>query len=166
MSGVLAARVEATSLSHRTTTPLPVLAFIGVHSRSGCILVAKEAMHMGRPVRNLVMTVAVLSAACLGAQAADAQPLGIGASQGAEQPQYGVLSSQNGRFVFGQISGSNKDQFMLDTATGRLWRMGESGKVGIFLKAVPYLDAEGECTFLPDRVPDPGPKKPDKKQRP
>ncbi|MFO7599342.1 MAG: hypothetical protein R6X27_05970 [Candidatus Desulfacyla sp.] len=73
------------------------------------------------------------------------------------------MSAPNGRFVFGQISGSGKDQFMLDTATGRLWRMGESGKVGIFLKAVPYLDAEGEGTFLPDRVPDPEPKKSEKK---
>jgi len=98
-----------------------------------------------------------------GTQAVCAQPLGIGASKGAEQPQYGVLSASNGRFVFGQISSSSKDQFMLDTATGRLWRMGESGKVGIFLKAVPYLDAEGECTFLPDGVPDPEPKKSEKK---
>jgi len=98
-----------------------------------------------------------------GTQAVYAQPLGIGASKAAEQSQYGVLSAPNGRFVFGQISGSGKDQFMLDTATGRLWRMGESGKVGIFLKAVPYLDAEGECTFLPDRVPDPEPKKSEKK---
>jgi hypothetical protein len=41
--------------------------------------------------------------------------------------------------------------------------MGESGKVGIFLKAVPYLDAEGECIFLPDKTPDPEPKKSEKK---
>jgi hypothetical protein len=88
-----------------------------------------------------------------GGHAVYAQPLGLGGSQAAEQPEYKVLSSPNGRFVFGQISASSKDQFMLDTATGRLWRMGESGKVGIFLKAVPYLDAEGGCTLLPDRIP-------------
>jgi len=41
---------------------------------------------------------------------------------------------------------------MMDTATGRLWRVGESGKVGTFLKAIPYLDAEGECTYLPDNA--------------
>ncbi len=118
---------------------------------------------MIRSIRSVVGVVTVLLFGSLGVQAGYAQPLGIGGSQAAEQPRYGVLSAPNGRFVFGQISASSKDLYMLDTATGRLWRMGESGKVGIFLKAVPYLDAEGECTFLPDRVPDPGPKKPEKK---
>jgi hypothetical protein len=34
-----------------------------------------------------------------------------------------LLSSQNGRYVFGQISDFRSDQFLLDTATGRLWRI-------------------------------------------
>ena len=118
---------------------------------------------MSRTIRSVVGVGTVFLFGCLGAQAVYAQPLGIGGSQAAEQPQYGVLSAPNGRFVFGQISASSKDLFMLDSATGRLWRMGESGKVGIFLKAVPYLDAEGECTFLPERVPDPEPKTSEKK---
>jgi len=33
VSGVLAARVEAASLSHRKRKPLPLFTFIGVHSR-------------------------------------------------------------------------------------------------------------------------------------
>ncbi|MDQ1335366.1 MAG: hypothetical protein QG552_2316 [Thermodesulfobacteriota bacterium] len=118
---------------------------------------------MGTSIRNAVGVVTVLLFGCMGAQSVYAQPLGIGASQGGEQPQYGVLSAPNGRFVFGLTSASSKDLYMLDTATGRLWRMGESGKVGMFLKAIPYLDAEGESTFLPEKVPVSGPKKPEKK---
>jgi hypothetical protein len=34
-----------------------------------------------------------------------------------------VLSQPNGRFAFGQISDARRDQFMLDTATGRLWQV-------------------------------------------
>jgi len=105
----------------------------------------------------------VISVGCLGARNGYAQPLGIGATQAAEQPQFGVLSTPNGRFVFGQISASAKDQFMLDTATGRLWRIGESGKVGVFLKAVPYLDAAGEPTVLPDQASPAEPKRLGKK---
>ena len=118
---------------------------------------------MTRSIRILGGAASVLLLGQIGPQALFAQPLGIGASQAAAQPQYGVLSAPNGRFVFGQISSSSKDQFMLDTATGRLWRMGESGKVGTFLKAIPYLDAEGESTFLPNSAPDSGQKKPQKK---
>jgi hypothetical protein len=96
-------------------------------------------------------------------QSVYAQPLGIGASQAVEHPPSRVLSAPNGRFVFGQVSASDKDLYMLDSATGRLWRIGESGKVGIFLKAVPYLGAEGECTFLPDNLTDPGSRESEKK---
>ena len=35
----------------------------------------------------------------------------------------GQLSSQGGRFVFGQISDYRADQYMLDTQTGRLWQV-------------------------------------------
>ena len=118
---------------------------------------------MTRCLRQLVVSVLIFLLATLVTEAVHAQPLGLGSSKGEAPPQYGVLSSQNARFVFGQISSSSKDLFMLDTATGRLWRMGESGKVGIFLKAVPYLDPEGECTFLPDKIPDPKPKTTEKK---
>ncbi len=76
------------------------------------------------------------------------EPLGIGPQQGPERHE--VLSSQNGRFVFGQISGSSKDQFMLDTQTGRIWRIAESGEVGVFLRAVPYKTADGKYSPLPE----------------
>jgi hypothetical protein len=128
-----------------------------------CIFVVREGEKMAGWFKKGILTALLLLLGPIGGQAVYAQPLGIGSSQNAEQSEYQVLSSSGGRFVFGQISDSTKDQFMLDTATGRLWRVGESGKVGIFLKAVPYLDAEGECTMLPDTVPDSKQKRPEKK---
>lgn len=42
----------------------------------------------------------------------------------ADAPATGkVLASENGRYVFGQISEYRRDQYMLDTKTGRLWRV-------------------------------------------
>jgi hypothetical protein len=85
------------------------------------------------------------------AVAVSAQPLGFGSSK-TGQSENMVLSSTNGRFVFGQISNSGKDQFMLDTATGRLWQIGETGKIGVFLKSIPYRNEKGECSLLPDEI--------------
>lgn len=72
------------------------------------------------------------------------------------QPHQKVLSSASGRFVFGQISESSKDQFMLDTFTGRLWRITQRADVGTCLISIPYRDAEGKCSALPEKVSDPG----------
>lgn|SRR5487761_1938432 len=35
----------------------------------------------------------------------------------------GSLSAPGGRYVFGQINQMARDQYMLDTQTGRLWRI-------------------------------------------
>ena len=80
------------------------------------------------------------------------QPLGITSPQ----PQQSVLSSAQGRFVFGQISDSSKDQFMLDTVTGRLWRITQRADVGVCLTSVPYRTAQGECSALPEKLPGSG----------
>lgn len=87
-----------------------------------------------------------------------AQPLGI-MSQPQQQPQHGALGSSQGRFVFGQISGASGDKFMLDTFTGRLWRISESGEVGLFLDEIPYQTGDGEYSPLPDNGSAPKPKK-------
>ena len=79
-----------------------------------------------------------------------AQPLGIGGAQPMKESHYEILCSANGRFAFGQISDSSKDRFMLDTLTGRLWQIAETGDIGLYLRAVPYRNAEGECTNLPN----------------
>jgi hypothetical protein len=92
----------------------------------------------------------------------NAQPLGFGSQQPQQQSEQKLLSSANGRFVFGQISNSSKDQFMLDTFTGRLWRIAESGAIGIFLRTVPYLTKAGEHTPLPENILDSGSKEAEK----
>lgn len=117
---------------------------------------------MVQSIKMVIMAMPLLLLVLVGATGVYAQPLGLGSSK-AQQPQQKVLSSDNGRFVFGQISGSSKDQFMLDTATGRLWRIGVSGKLGTFLKSIPYRNAKGECTILPEEISDAGPEKSPKK---
>jgi hypothetical protein len=86
---------------------------------------------------------------------AHAQPLGFGTSQQGSEAPSGVLASSNARFVFGQISDSGKDQFMLDTFTGRLWRIAESGKLGTYLKPVLYCAEDGQCFPVPQDGPKP-----------
>ncbi len=87
------------------------------------------------------------------------QPFGILSPQGQQETQKQVLSSPQGRFVFGQISDSGKDQFMLDTLTGRLWRISERGDIGTFLTGIPYCNPEGECSDLPGKISTPKKKK-------
>jgi hypothetical protein len=87
-----------------------------------------------------------------------AQPFGMASSQPQAAPEFKVLCSATGRYVFGQISDSSKDQFMLDTLTGRLWRIAESGDIGIYLRTVPYRDEEGKCSPLPESVSECRPK--------
>lgn len=84
----------------------------------------------------------------------NAQPLGITPPQ-PKQTTYQILAAENGRFVFGQISDSSSDQFMLDTLTGRLWRVTKSGEIGMYLIKVPYRHEDGKYEALPERIPDP-----------
>lgn len=65
------------------------------------------------------------------------------------QTQQKNLSSQNGRFVFGQISGLARDQYMLDTQTGKLWQLtlsdsydaeGKKNGTYTFLNPIGYQD--------------------------
>jgi hypothetical protein len=74
-----------------------------------------------------------------------------------------VLSAAGGRFVFGQISDSGKDQFMLDTLTGRLWRIGESSDIGMHLRPIPYRMEDGKYSPAPDGAKEPKPKEATKK---
>ena len=91
----------------------------------------------------------------LGYMSISAQPIGI-MSQQREKPRQEILSCANGRFVFGQISDSSKDQFMLDTLSGRLWRIAETGEAGMFLRPIPYRTEKGEYAPLPEKLSDSG----------
>ena len=79
---------------------------------------------------------------------------GLGAQAPAIPPTGKVLGCAGGRFVFGQISDSSKDQYMLDTLTGRLWRIGESSDVGTHLRVIPYKDEEGKVSACPGDIPE------------
>ena len=81
---------------------------------------------------------------------------GLTQQKAPEESDQTCLSSASGRFVFGQVSGSSKDKFMLDTLTGRLWQIAESGDVGIYLREVPYR-VEKEYSPLPKNLPESDP---------
>ena len=69
-----------------------------------------------------------------------------------QPPAQKVLSSSSGRFVFGQISDFRRDQFLLDTQTGRLWQMvssGEGENARLVLQPVRFVGADGEYTLAP-----------------
>ena len=103
---------------------------------------------------GLALLVAVV---VLGANTAFAQ-FGLNAPQPQAPPHHALLSTLQGRFVFGQISDSGKDQYMLDTLTGRLWRIGESSRIGTHLKPVPYCASESDCQDAPGEPEPPAPK--------
>jgi hypothetical protein len=107
---------------------------------------------MGTKGRILAVIILLSSLAVYSSMGLCERPLGIGSSQ----PQQSVLSAANGRFVFGQISDSSKDQFMLDTFTGRLWRITKRTDIGICLTSVPYRTEKGECSPLPEKISDEG----------
>jgi len=71
-----------------------------------------------------------------------------------QQSNQAVLSSAQGRFAFGQVSDSSDDKFMLDTLTGRLWRLGKRTDIGLCLTTVPYRSEDGECSPLPEPISD------------
>ena len=64
------------------------------------------------------------------------------------QPPSVVLNSANGRFAFGQVGTFRSDQYLLDTQTGRLWKVscikgdGVSCETLGLLPAI-YVDANG-----------------------
>ena len=88
-----------------------------------------------------------------GVQPASGQGFGMLSQPVPEKKSYPALSAAGGRYVFGQISDSSRDQFMLDSLTGRLWRVGETGAVGLFLQPVPYRTEKGEFRPVPEEIP-------------
>ena len=64
----------------------------------------------------------------------------------------GIIAPAGGRFVFGQMSGSGADQYMLDTQTGRLWKL-QSPENSLALVPIPYRAADATRTALPSDEP-------------
>ena len=103
--------------------------------------------------RRLITATLVAAALMFIASPALAQ-FGLGSQAPAIPPTGKVLGCAGGRFVFGQISDSSKDQYMLDTLTGRLWRIGESSDVGTHLRVIPYKDDQGKVSACPGEIPE------------
>lgn len=61
---------------------------------------------------------------------------------------HGVLSSNGKRFVLGQISQLARDQYMLDTETGRLWQIVQGEKGNTVLQMVPYVMLNGGLSLV------------------
>lgn len=57
----------------------------------------------------------------------------------ATTPPQKILTSDGARFVFGQVSDFRADQFMLDTKTGRAWRLVYEDGAPV-LQPVLYID--------------------------
>jgi hypothetical protein len=106
--------------------------------------------------RLLIVVIISIPLVMLSAWDSNAQ-FGITQQQAPQASDQICLSSASGRFVFGQVSSSSKDKFMLDTDTGRLWQIAESGEVGLFLREVPYR-VDKEYSPLPKSLSesDPG----------
>lgn len=97
-------------------------------------------------MRRMILLVVIISGYLL--SISHAQPFGF--QERRIKRDHKVLSNPNGRFVFGQISESSKDQYMLDTWTGRLWRISESGEIGKFLAPIPYKTRDGRYLYIPE----------------
>lgn len=68
-----------------------------------------------------------------------------------------VLGNNSSRFVFGTMldEENGSQQFMLDTSTGRLWKMEEDIDGRMVLSSVPYLGmSDGKRLSVPDNIKD------------
>ncbi len=106
---------------------------------------------MGRDKKGSVVALTLILL-LLSATTVFSQPFGIGSSQAPQESRQEILNTAGGRFVFGQISDSSKDKFMLDTLTGRLWQIAETGEAGMFLRAIPYRTADGKLSHMPEDI--------------
>jgi hypothetical protein len=109
---------------------------------------------MGKHVAIIAILIALFSFLFFSPLSVDAQ-FGFTPQQVPQKSQQAVLSTAQGRFAFGQVSDSSEDKFMLDTFTGRLWRLGKRTDIGLCLTAVPYRSEDGECSPTPEMIPNP-----------
>jgi len=91
------------------------------------------------PERSLAMKLAVLLLTLLAI------------STHAQERPAAVLSASGGRFVFGQASQHRADQFLLDTQTGRMWRLVSAGAGG----GADYLEPVYVLTLAGTKMPFP-----------
>jgi hypothetical protein len=114
--------------------------------------IVKGGLTMGKHVPYIAIFTGLFLLPFLFPLPADAQ-FGFAPQQAPQQSHKGILSTAHGRFAFGQVSDSAEDKFMLDTFTGRLWRMNKRTGIGLCLTPVPYRSEDGECSAIPENIP-------------
>lgn len=57
------------------------------------------------------------------------------------------IRNDTGRFVIQQLGEARRDQYVLDTRTGRIWQFGEDERRNSFLIPVPYNRIDGSKSF-------------------
>jgi hypothetical protein len=108
---------------------------------------------MGKYLTCIALLIALILFLFFSPLSVDAQ-FGFTPQQVLQKSQQAVLSTAQGRFAFGQVSDSSEDKFMLDTFTGRLWKLGKRTDIGQCLTPVPYRSEDGECSATPEPIPD------------
>ena len=112
----------------------------------------KEVKYMGKYVTIIAIPIAFLSFLLFSPLSAEAQ-FGFTSKQVQQKSHRAILSTTQGRFAFGQVSESSEDKFMLDTFTGRLWRLNKRTDIGLCLTVIPYRSKDGKCSSLPHKIP-------------
>ena len=77
-------------------------------------------------------------------------PSGLAQATEEQSSQSHVLSSPGGRYVFGQVSTFRRDQFLLDTQTGRMWEVVVDKAGQDQLQPMPFDQVFGGQAFIPD----------------
>jgi hypothetical protein len=112
----------------------------------------KEVNIMGKYVTVIAISIALFSFSLFLPLSVEAQ-FGFTPKQVQQKTHRDVLSTAKGRFAFGQVSESSDDKFMLDTFTGRLWRLNKRTDTGLCLTIIPYHSKDGKCSSLPPKIP-------------
>jgi hypothetical protein len=112
----------------------------------------KEVTIMGKHITIIAIPMALFSFLLFFPLSVEAQ-FGFTPKQVQKKSHHAILSTTQGRFVFGQVSESSEDKFMLDTVTGRLWRLSKRTDVGLCLTVIPYHSKDGKCSSLPPKIP-------------
>jgi len=107
---------------------------------------------MGKHITIIAIPMALFSFLLFFPLSAEAQ-FGFTPKQVQKKSHHAILSTPQGRFVFGQVSESTEDKFMLDTVTGRLWRLSKRTDVGLCLTVIPYYSKDGKCSSVPPKIP-------------
>ena len=112
----------------------------------------KEVNIMDKHLTIIAISIALFLFSLFYPLSAEAQ-FGFTPKQVEKKSHRGVLSTTQGRFTFGQVSESSDDKFMLDTFTGRLWRLNKRTDIGLCLTVIPYHSKDGKCSSLPPKIP-------------